>query len=347
MLQHLLVDDHAALELYRRRGRAGVRVSGANAFTGARLDRAGDGRRRDPRGSRRSVAHPRRARGAGGRRGRRDGRRAARDRPARRRGRRRRPFLLGHRRRRPAVRGRRRRPPPGRRAPAAADRRRRCRAAAAPSARRPPTARARSALREAVAVLPQDEGGLVAYVASLLNWHRRHAFCAACGTPSDVAEGGLVRLCPRCGTTHHPRTDPVVIMLVDGRRPAAARPRAELAAAPLLGARRLRRAGGEPGGGGRPRGRRGERRAGRPAALHRLAAVAVPVLADARLHRAVGRGRAAPAGGRDPGRALVQPRRGRRRGRRRHRRLGRRPRPGGPGRDRRCCCRRASPSRGG
>ncbi len=68
-------------------------------------------------------------------------------------------------------------------------------------------------------MLPQDEGGLVAYVAALLNWHRRHAFCAACGTPSDVTEGGLARLCPRCATTHHPRTDPVVIMLVaDGDR---------------------------------------------------------------------------------------------------------------------------------
>jgi NAD+ diphosphatase len=72
------------------------------------------------------------------------------------------------------------------------------------------------ALREAVAVLPQDEGGLVAYVAALCNWHRRHRFCAACGAPSDLAEGGLTRVCPRCGTHHHPRTDPVVIMLVTG-----------------------------------------------------------------------------------------------------------------------------------
>ena len=69
-------------------------------------------------------------------------------------------------------------------------------------------------LRVAVAVLPQDEGGLVAYVAALCNWHRRHRFCATCGAPSDLGEGGLVRVCPRCGTHHHPRTDPVVIMLV-------------------------------------------------------------------------------------------------------------------------------------
>ncbi len=72
------------------------------------------------------------------------------------------------------------------------------------------------ALREAVAVLPQGEGGLLAYVAALCNWHRRHRFCAACGAPSDLAEAGLLRICPRCGTHHHPRTDPVVIMLVTG-----------------------------------------------------------------------------------------------------------------------------------
>ena len=69
-------------------------------------------------------------------------------------------------------------------------------------------------LREAVAVLPQDEGGLAAYVAALCNWHRRHRFCASCGSPSELGEGGLVRVCPRCGIHHHPRTDPVVIMLV-------------------------------------------------------------------------------------------------------------------------------------
>ena len=38
-------------------------------------------------------------------------------------------------------------------------------------------------------MLPQDEGGLVAYVAALLNWHRRHGFCAACGTATAVRRG--------------------------------------------------------------------------------------------------------------------------------------------------------------
>jgi NAD+ diphosphatase len=83
------------------------------------------------------------------------------------------------------------------------------------AARPAPTDGARAVpLRAAAAVLPQGEGGLVAYVASLCNWHRSHRFCAACGAETEVGAAGLIRACPRCGTHHHPRTDPVVIMLV-------------------------------------------------------------------------------------------------------------------------------------
>jgi NAD+ diphosphatase len=69
-------------------------------------------------------------------------------------------------------------------------------------------------LREAAALLPQAEGGLAAYAAALLNWHRRHPFCSVCGHASEIDWAGFVRRCPRCGAHHHPRTDPVVIMLV-------------------------------------------------------------------------------------------------------------------------------------
>ncbi len=80
-------------------------------------------------------------------------------------------------------------------------------------------AEGRLALREAVAVLSRDEGGIVAYAAGMLNWHRRHRFCSVCGTLTAPREGGALRHCPRCGTDHHPRLDPVVIMLVvDGDR---------------------------------------------------------------------------------------------------------------------------------
>ena len=70
-------------------------------------------------------------------------------------------------------------------------------------------------LREAGMLLGQAEGGLAAYLVALLNWHRRHRFCANCGAGTRVAEAGLSRRCPTCGATHFPRTDPVVIMLVD------------------------------------------------------------------------------------------------------------------------------------
>jgi NAD+ diphosphatase len=82
-----------------------------------------------------------------------------------------------------------------------------------------PEAPGRMSLREAVGVLSQDEGGLLAYAAGLLNWHRTHRFCSVCAAPTVPAEGGHTRSCPRCGTDHHPRVDPVVIMLVtDGDR---------------------------------------------------------------------------------------------------------------------------------
>jgi NAD+ diphosphatase len=70
-------------------------------------------------------------------------------------------------------------------------------------------------LREAGAALPRAEAGLSAYAVALLNWHRRHSYCANCGTLTAVVEGGLSRKCPNCGASHFPRTDPVVIMLVE------------------------------------------------------------------------------------------------------------------------------------
>ena len=77
----------------------------------------------------------------------------------------------------------------------------------------------RRGLRDLAPVLSQAEGGMVAHAVGLLNWHRRHRFCANCGAHSDAREAGHVRVCPVCGTQHHPRTDPVVFMLVtDGDR---------------------------------------------------------------------------------------------------------------------------------
>jgi NAD+ diphosphatase len=74
-------------------------------------------------------------------------------------------------------------------------------------------------LRELAPLVGQAEGALVAHAAAMLNWHRRHGFCANCGHPTEVREAGYLRSCRSCGAQHHPRTDPVVIMLVtDGER---------------------------------------------------------------------------------------------------------------------------------
>jgi NAD+ diphosphatase len=72
-----------------------------------------------------------------------------------------------------------------------------------------------ASLREAGLLLSQAEGGLAAYLVALLNWHRSHRFCSNCGAGTRVAEAGLSRRCPTCRRSHFPRTDPVVIMLVD------------------------------------------------------------------------------------------------------------------------------------
>jgi NAD+ diphosphatase len=64
-----------------------------------------------------------------------------------------------------------------------------------------------------------EDGGVAAYAAALVNWHRAHRFCANCGAQSVIVEAGLTRACPTCLAEHHPRLDPCVITLVvDGDR---------------------------------------------------------------------------------------------------------------------------------
>jgi NAD+ diphosphatase len=69
-------------------------------------------------------------------------------------------------------------------------------------------------LRDVAAMSALADANLLAHATGLLNWHRRHRFCANCGHPTNSGEAGYVRSCPNCGAQHHPRTDPVVITLV-------------------------------------------------------------------------------------------------------------------------------------
>lgn len=69
-------------------------------------------------------------------------------------------------------------------------------------------------LRAVMNLISAVDGELAAVARALTQWHVSHRFCAACGAPSEVSDGGWRRNCPACGTDHFPRTDPVVIMLI-------------------------------------------------------------------------------------------------------------------------------------
>ncbi|MCK0069199.1 NAD(+) diphosphatase [Kordiimonas laminariae] len=56
--------------------------------------------------------------------------------------------------------------------------------------------------------------GIIAQAKSMLLWHESHRFCAKCGEESKLVKAGYERKCAACETSHFPRTDPVVIMLV-------------------------------------------------------------------------------------------------------------------------------------
>lgn len=68
--------------------------------------------------------------------------------------------------------------------------------------------------RAAAMQLPIPETGILAQARSLIEWRRKHRFCANCGSQTKQIEAGRKRVCPACGTEHFPRVDPVAIMLV-------------------------------------------------------------------------------------------------------------------------------------
>ena len=74
-------------------------------------------------------------------------------------------------------------------------------------------------LRSVGAVIPRDDGALLAYARGLIHWHSRHRFCGVCGHGTVSEQAGHQRRCgnPDCGAVHFPRTDPAVIMLIHDR----------------------------------------------------------------------------------------------------------------------------------
>lgn len=67
--------------------------------------------------------------------------------------------------------------------------------------------------RVAASSMDAFDGGAAATARCLFEWHRRHGFCANCGTRTKIEEAGWKRKCDDCGIEHFPRVDPVAIML--------------------------------------------------------------------------------------------------------------------------------------
>ncbi len=68
-------------------------------------------------------------------------------------------------------------------------------------------------IREAAGIIAKDDLALIGHARWLFEWHRKHQFCANCGAPTKMKNGGAKRRCDACETEHFPRTDPVAIVL--------------------------------------------------------------------------------------------------------------------------------------
>ena len=69
-------------------------------------------------------------------------------------------------------------------------------------------------LRRVMTWLSPRDAELAATAKAVQGWHLSHGFCARCGAETTITQAGWQRVCPACKTSHFPRTDPVVIMLI-------------------------------------------------------------------------------------------------------------------------------------
>lgn len=71
--------------------------------------------------------------------------------------------------------------------------------------------------RRSVMLLDKGVAANLSYGRSLTHWHNAYRFCGYCGQPTQSEESGHMRQCTHsdCQKVHFPRTDPVVIMLVE------------------------------------------------------------------------------------------------------------------------------------
>ena len=71
-------------------------------------------------------------------------------------------------------------------------------------------------LRNISPLIDGVEGSILAYARAMIYWHSRNQFCGVCGSPTKTSKCGHQRDCTNseCDSSHFPRTDSAVIMLV-------------------------------------------------------------------------------------------------------------------------------------
>lgn len=69
-------------------------------------------------------------------------------------------------------------------------------------------------LRSAALVVGPLHAELLVQAVGMLNWHDANPMCPRCGVATTVRAAGYERVCPSDLSTHHPRSDPAVIMAV-------------------------------------------------------------------------------------------------------------------------------------
>jgi NAD+ diphosphatase len=72
-------------------------------------------------------------------------------------------------------------------------------------------------LRSSLALVTSQQSAILGYANNLGYWHRSHKFCGFCGTKTKKLHGGHTIRCNNesCSKDVFPRTDPVVIMLIE------------------------------------------------------------------------------------------------------------------------------------
>ncbi len=71
-----------------------------------------------------------------------------------------------------------------------------------------------TSLRLVGSELSDSDAALATTAVALAQWHASHAHCPRCGSATHLTEAGWSRTCPADASTHYPRTDPAIIVLV-------------------------------------------------------------------------------------------------------------------------------------